>query len=34
MEAEERKTGEKMVFYFNVDLPFNWLSSQMENKKQ
>ncbi len=33
METEERKTGEKIVFYFNVDMPFNWLSSQMENKK-
>lgn len=33
MDTEERKTGEKIVFYFNVDMPFNWLSSQMENKK-
>lgn len=34
METEERKTGEKMVFYFNVDMPFNWLSSQMRDQKQ
>lgn len=33
MEVEERKTGEKVKFYFNVDMPFNWLTNQMGKKK-
>lgn len=33
MEVEERKTGEKVKIYFNVDMPFNWLTNQMGKKK-
>lgn len=34
MDTEERKSGAKTVFYFNVDKPFNWLSQQMDKKKE
>lgn len=34
MAVEERKTGAKSVFYFNVDRPFTWLSQQMNKKKE
>ena len=28
METKHRKTGEPAVFFFNVDIPFNWLNKQ------
>ena len=28
METKHRKTGELGVFFFNVDIPFNWLNKQ------
>jgi hypothetical protein len=34
METEDKKTGEKAVFYFNVDMPFNWLNAQMGAQKK
>lgn len=34
VEVKEKKSGEKTVFYFNIDMPFNWLSSQMGEGKQ
>jgi hypothetical protein len=32
MEVEVKKTGEKKTLYFNVDIPFGWLSRNMEKK--
>jgi Domain of unknown function (DUF4919) len=34
MEIVDKKTGEKAVFYFNVDMPFNWLNAQMGAQKK
>lgn len=28
METKHRKTGEPAVFFFNVDIPFNWMNKQ------
>jgi hypothetical protein len=28
IETKHRKTGEPAVFFFNVDIPFNWLNKQ------
>ncbi len=28
METKHRKTGKTAVFFFNVDIPFNWLNKQ------
>lgn len=30
METKHRKTGEPAVFFFNVDIPFNWLNKQFK----
>lgn len=30
METKRRKTGETAVFFFNVDIPFNWLNSRFK----
>jgi hypothetical protein len=30
MEVKHRKTGETAVFFFNVDIPFNWLNKQFK----
>ena len=30
METKHRKTGEPAVFFFNVDIPFNWLNRQFK----
>jgi hypothetical protein len=32
MEVENKKTGEKKVLYFNVDIPFVWLSKNLKKK--
>ena len=32
MEVENVKTSEKKVLYFNVDMPFDWLSKSMQKK--
>lgn len=34
MDTEERKTGARAVFYFNVDMPYTWLTQQMDKKKE
>lgn len=33
MDVVSRKSGQKAAFYFNVDIPFNWLNSQMQKKE-
>lgn len=30
IDVEERKSGEKIIVYFNVDMPFNWLNKQFK----
>jgi hypothetical protein len=30
MEVEHKKTGEKAVFYFNVDMPYTWLNKKLQ----
>jgi hypothetical protein len=30
MEVKHRKTGEPAIFFFNVDIPFNWLNKQFK----
>ena len=30
METKHRKTGETAIFFFNVDIPFNWLNKQFK----
>jgi hypothetical protein len=30
MEVEHKKTGEKAVFYFNVDMPYRWLNKKLQ----
>jgi hypothetical protein len=34
METEDKKTGAKAIFYFNIDMPFNWLTAQMGAQKK
>jgi len=29
MEVENKKTSEKMFFYFNVDIPYGWLNNKL-----
>jgi hypothetical protein len=30
METKHRKTGKPAIFFFNVDIPFNWLNKQFK----
>ncbi len=32
MEVQNKKTGEKMVLFFNIDIPFGWLSRKMKTR--
>lgn len=32
MDVENEKTAEKMVIYFNIDLPYGWLNKNLQEK--
>jgi hypothetical protein len=32
MDVENAKTGEKKTIYFNIDIPYGWLSNSMQKK--
>jgi hypothetical protein len=32
MDVENKKTAEKMVIYFNIDIPYGWLTKNLQKK--
>lgn len=32
MDVENKKTSEKMVIYFNIDIPYGWLTKHLQDK--